>query len=244
VIFLHGGQGGNTSPSNTAYFNPSIYRVVLYDQRGAGQSLPKACIEENTTHHLLDDIESLRKHLGIAKWFMIFGGSWGATLALLYAQRFPEMVGSMVLRGIFTARKSEIEWTRMPGGGAAKIWPAEYEKFLSFLDDEQQRKNPAESYYKYLLNNISSTEEARKKRIEAALEWNRWELTIGALTHTPSTYDKLMDEDWLMAHATLEAHYEANGAWLAEGQILRKENMERIRHVPGMWPTLWAWVGC
>ncbi|KAF3395465.1 Proline iminopeptidase [Talaromyces pinophilus] len=232
VIFLHGGPGGNTSPSNTTYFNPLIYRVILYDQRGAGQSLPKSCIEENTTHHLVEDIESLRKHLGIEKWFMIFGGSWGATLALLYAQRFPEVVGSMVLRGIFTATQQEIEWTRMPGGGAAKIWPAEYEKFLSFLDDDEERKNPAESYSKYLLN-VSDDVDARKKRVEAALEWNRWELSIGALTHTPSTYDKLMDEDWVMAHATLEAHYEANGAWLEEGHILRKENMERIRGIPG-----------
>lgn len=165
---------------------------------------------------------------------MIFGGSWGATLALLYAQRFPEVVGSMVLRGIFTATQQEIEWTRMPGGGAAKIWPAEYEKFLAFLDDDDERKNPAESYYKYLLN-VSDDVDARKKRAEAALEWNRWELSIGALTHTPSTYDKLTDEDWVMAHATLEAHYEANGAWLEEGHILKKENMERIRGIPGMY---------
>jgi proline iminopeptidase len=144
------------------------------------------------------------------------------------------MVGSMVLRGIFTATQQEIEWTRMPGGGAARIWPAEYEKFLSFLDNEE-RQNPAESYYKYILNVLSSDDEAaRKKRVDAALEWNRWELTIGALTHTPSTYDKLMDEDWVMAHATLEAHYEANGAWLEEGHILKEENMERIRGIPGM----------
>lgn len=208
---------------------------MLYDQRGAGQSLPNACIEENTTHHLIKDIESLRKHLGIEKWFMMFGGSWGATLALLYAQQFPDMVGSMVLRGIFTATQREIEWTRMPGGGAAKIWPAEYEKFLSFLDDdEQQKRNPAESYYKYLLNVSADDEAAQKKRVEAAVEWNRWELAIGALTHTPSTYDKLMEGDWVLAHATLEAHYEANGAWLEEGQILKKENMERMRHIPGM----------
>uniref|UniRef100_A0A093V5T2 Proline iminopeptidase n=1 Tax=Talaromyces marneffei PM1 TaxID=1077442 RepID=A0A093V5T2_TALMA len=245
VIFLHGGPGGNTSPSNAAYFNPTIYRVVLYDQRGAGQSLPTACIEENTTHHLIGDIEILRKHLGIAKWFMVFGGSWGATLALLYAQRYPEMVGSMVLRGIFTARQSEIDWTRMPDGGAAKIWPAEYERFLGFLDDDgDERRNLPESYSKYILN-VSDDEVARKKRMDAALEWNRWELTIGALTHTPSTYDKLMDEDWVLAHATLEAHYEANGAWLEEGQILKGENMERIRHIPGRYdvvcPPQTAW---
>lgn len=232
MIFLHGGPGGHTSPSNTTYFNPVIYRVVLYDQRGAGQSLPKSCIEENTTHHLVQDIESLRKHLGIGKWFMLFGGSWGATLALLYAQRFPEVVGSLVLRGIFTATQHEIEWTRMPDGGAARIWPAEYAKFLEFLDDEE-RKMPVESYYKYILNE-SGDETTRKKRVEAAREWNRWELTIGALTHTPSTYDKLMDEDWVMAHATLEAHYEANGAWLEDGQILKEENMRRIRDIPGM----------
>ncbi|EED21798.1 valacyclovir hydrolase, putative [Talaromyces stipitatus ATCC 10500] len=168
VIFLHGGPGGNTSFANTTYFNPDIYRVILYDQRGAGKSLPTACTEENTTHHLIEDIEALRKHLGISKWFMLFGGSWGATLALLYAQRYPERVGSMVLRGIFTARQPEINWTRMPDSGAARMWPAEYEKFLNFLPEEE-RRNPPESYCKYILN-ISTDEETKRKRYEAALE--------------------------------------------------------------------------
>lgn len=166
---------------------------------------------------------------------MLFGGSWGATLALLYAQRFPEMVGSLVLRGIFTATQTEIEWTRMPGGGAARLWPAEYETFLKFLDDEEERKRPVESYYRRIMNVADDDDDdTKKRRVEAAREWNRWELTIGALTHTSSTYDKLMDEDWVMAHATLEAHYEANGAWLEKGQILKEENMEKIKGIPGM----------
>ena len=108
VIFLHGGPGGRTTPSNTLFFNPEIYHVVLLDQRGSGQSLPVAEIRENTSQHLVSDLEALRTHLGIQKWHMVFGGSWGSTLALLYAQTHPEAVGSLVIRGIFTVRKEEI----------------------------------------------------------------------------------------------------------------------------------------
>ncbi|OKL60560.1 hypothetical protein UA08_04410 [Talaromyces atroroseus] len=236
VIFLHGGPGGSTSSSNAKYFNPDLYRVVLFDQRGAGRSLPSCELRENTTHHLLNDIESLRSHLKIAKWHLVFGGSWGSTLALLYAQQYPERVGSLVLRGIFTVRKSECEWARGKDG-AARMYPEAYQRFVDFLP-ESERQNPAESYSKYILC-TSSDPDKQEARLAAAREWNRWELTIGALTHAPSVFEKLKDEQWVLGHATLEALYEANGAWLEEGQILKKENIDAMRHIPGILPTLY-----
>jgi proline iminopeptidase len=236
VIFLHGGPGGATSPANTKYFNPTIYRIILFDQRGAGRSVPACELRDNTTAHLIADIESLRTHLGISKWHLVFGGSWGATLALVYAQQHPDRVGAMVLRGIFTARRSEIEWARGPDGGAARIYPEAYRRFVDFLPDsvpeKERREDPAKAYYRYILSTSREPGDVRM-RLEAAREWNRWELTIGALRCDVSTFGKLEDDAWVLAHATLEAHYEANGAWLGEGQILR--DVDAIRNIPGIY---------
>ena len=127
VIFLHGGPGGGTSKENTKFFDPAIYRVVLLDQRGAGKSRPVAETRENTTQHLVADIETLREHLDISKWHMVFGGSWGSTLALAYAQTHPSAVGSLVLRGIFCGRKEETDFVNGPTG-AAMLFPEEYDK--------------------------------------------------------------------------------------------------------------------
>ncbi|KAH8689679.1 proline iminopeptidase [Talaromyces proteolyticus] len=224
VIFLHGGPGGSTSLSNTLYFNPDIYRVVLFDQRGAGKSTPSAEIKENTTDHLINDIETLRIHLKISKWHLVFGGSWGSALALLYAQNHPEMVGSLILRGILACRKIEREWSR-GDSGAARIYPEEYHKFLSFLP-ESERQDPFKGYYKYLLSDDKST------RLAAAKEWNRWDMTIGSLTTDEHTFEKLNDEKWLLSHALLEAHYFSHAAWLTDEQILFKQNVDKIRHIP------------
>ncbi|OKL57334.1 hypothetical protein UA08_07456 [Talaromyces atroroseus] len=224
ALFLHGGPGGSTSQSNTIYFNPSVYRVVLFDQRGAGRSTPSAEIQENTTQHLIQDIEALRKHLQIAKWHLVFGGSWGSALALLYAQEYPQYVGSLVLRGICTVRKAELEWSR-GSAGAARIYPDAYQKFLSFLSGVE-REDPIKSYYKHLLSSDRDT------RVAAAREWNRWDLTIGSLAPSHEAFSKLDDEKWLLTHATLEAHYFAHGAWIEDGQILRPQNVDKIRHIP------------
>ncbi|KAH8434871.1 uncharacterized protein LDX57_012502 [Aspergillus melleus] len=223
VLFLHGGPGGSTSKSNTKFFNPSRYRVVLFDQRGCGRSTPLAELRENTSQHLIGDIETLRKHLSIPKWDLVFGGSWGSALALLYAQAFPKMVTSMILRGVFTARRSELEFSRGKSG-AARIFPEEYDRFVSFIpENDREEKGVIAAYYDLLI------EDDREKQLAAAREWNRWDLSIGALLRSPNTFEKLDDDDWVLSHARLEAHYFVNAA--EEGQILREENLERIRHI-------------
>ncbi|PCG91455.1 Proline iminopeptidase [Penicillium occitanis (nom. inval.)] len=224
VVFLHGGPGGSTSFSNTIYFNPNVYRVVLFDQRGAGRSTPSAEIQENTTQDLINDIESIRIHLKITKWHLVFGGSWGSTLALLYAQAHPHMVGSLVLRGICTCRKLEREWSR-GSAGAARIYPDAYEEFVNFLSEEE-RQDPFKGYYKYLLSSDVET------RLAAARKWNTWDITIGSLIPDEKSFEKINDDQWSLSHALLEAHYFANEGWIEDGQILRKENIDKIRHIP------------
>lgn len=224
VLYVHGGPGGHTSYGNTKFFNPAIYRVVLFDQRGAGKSTPAAEIRENTSQHLVSDIEVLRKHLHITKWHLVFGGSWGSTLSLLYAQAHPEMVGSLILRGIFAARKSELEFSRGPIG-AANIFPEAYEAFLNYLPEKDQAR-PNEAYYDLLVSEDYET------RLAAAREWNRWDLSIGTLRPEPEGFAQLEDDAWVLAHARLEAHYFANGVFLEEGQILKEQNLRRISHIP------------
>lgn len=224
VVFLHGGPGGSTSKASTVFFDPAVYRVVLFDQRGAGKSLPVAELRENTSQLLVSDIEALRKHLGIDKWHMVFGGSWGSTLALLYAQTHPEAVGSLVLRGIFTVRKSEIAWTRTADGAGA-LFPEAYDEFISHLP-EPERVDIWAAFYKRL------TSEDYITRVKAAQAWNKWEVGISYLVPEPNVLDSLSDDTWSLQHARMEAHYESNGAFLEEGQLLRSDNIAKIKHIP------------
>lgn len=223
-MYLHGGPGGHTSYGNTKFFDPAVYRVVLFDQRGAGKSTPTAETQENTSQHLVSDIEVLRKHLKIPRWHLVFGGSWGSTLSLLYAQSHPEMVGSLILRGIFTVRKSELEFSRGPIG-AANIFPEAYEAFVNYLP-KKDRTRPKEAYHE-LLNS-----EDYETRVAAAIEWNRWDLSIGTLRPDPGAFAQLDDEAWVLSHARLESHYFVNGGFIEEGQILQDKNLEKIRHIP------------
>ncbi|KAJ6171113.1 hypothetical protein N7470_000180 [Penicillium chermesinum] len=225
VIFLHGGPGGKTSKGNTSYFNPAIYRVVLMDQRGCGKSTPAIELRENTTPDLVSDIEAIRQHLEIAKWHLLFGGSWGSTLALLYAQAYPDKVGAMVLRGVFTTRAAEVSWLN-GGVGAANVFPEAWETFVNFLPGSQ-RHAPVAAYYKLL------TGEDQALRIAAAREWNRWDLSVGSLIPDEEGFAALEDEEWSLAHALMEAHYAVHHFWLEEGQILKSENMAKIQHIPG-----------
>ena len=224
VIFLHGGPGGHTSKANTVFFNPEIYRVVLLDQRGCGKSKPHVGLQDNTPQHLVADIEALREHLQVDQWHVVFGGSWGSALALLYAQAHPKSVKTLVLRGIFTARKSELEFAT-GFDGAARIFPAEFNQFISHLAPED-RKDHIKAYYKQL------TSEDHRTRIDAAREWNRWELTISSLKSASEQYTKLEDEAWSIAHATIEAHYSVNNFWLEDNQVLKQQNVDTIRHIP------------
>jgi proline iminopeptidase len=224
VIFLHGGPGGSTSIKSTAFFDPSVYRVVLLDQRGAGKSTPAAELRENTSQHLVSDIEVLRRHLDIPRWHMVFGGSWGSTLALLYAQTHPEAVGSLVLRGIFTVRKSELDWFYKDG--ASHIFPDFHEAFINYLP-EDDRKDPISAYYKLLTSDDYAT------RLAAAKAWSGYELATSTILINEESLRKVDDDVWALAHSRIEAHYFKHGAWLEDGQLLKKGNIDKIRHIPG-----------
>ncbi|OQV02950.1 hypothetical protein CLAIMM_08061 [Cladophialophora immunda] len=226
VVFLHGGPGGQTSKSNTEFFDPKIYRVVLFDQRGAGNSTPPAELQNNTSQHLVADIETLRQHLQIDVWHLVFGGSWGSTLALLYSQTHPNRVKSLVIRGIFTVTKAELEWSFSVGGlGSRRMFPDAFDEFLDFLPSSD-RSDPLSGYYKLL------TSDDPKERSRAARAWNKLELTMSQLQPQENTFQKLDDDRWCLAHARIEAHYFKHGAWLEEGQLIQKDNIDRIRHIP------------
>jgi proline iminopeptidase len=225
VIYLHGGPGGRTAKSNTAFFNPAHYRVILLDQRGCGLSRPNACMTNNTTWHLVADIEALRKHLGIAKWHVVFGGSWGSTLALAYAQTHTESVGSLVLRGIFAVRALELEFMMKPGG-TSMLFPDHFEEFINFLPQDE-RGDFVNAYHKRLMSDDESVSHP------AARAWNKWEISISTLFPNTKGLESLEDPAYLLAHARTESHYTQNHAWLEDGQLLRKENIDKIRHIPG-----------
>ncbi|KAH8880946.1 proline iminopeptidase [Thozetella sp. PMI_491] len=220
VIFLHGGPGGGTSKANTTFFDPAVYRVVLLDQRGAGKSTPCADVRENTTQDLIADIEALRSHLGITKWAMVFGGSWGSTLSVAYAETHPEVVGSLVLRGIFLGTRAETEWGDT---GAATFFPELQEAFLAHLTPEE-RSTPETSYYKRLVSDDKAT------RIAAAKAWNTREVRMSALNPGPDMLAMLEKEEWLMPHALLETHYFVNECFLTPGQLL--QDAGKIQHIP------------
>ncbi|KAF2479404.1 proline iminopeptidase [Neohortaea acidophila] len=224
VVFLHGGPGGSATYEHTVFFDPAVYRVILFDQRGAGKSLPPAELRENTSQLLVADIESLRQHCGIEKWAMVFGGSWGSTLSLLYAQTHPERVGSLVVRGVFTERKEELQFSRGRGTGAARIHPEVYERFAGHLDPAI-RHDPIRGYYELL------TSEDYGTRLEAAKRWNEWDSMLGLLV---SKSDGLAgkSDTWFLQHARLETHYGVHGGFMEDGQLLRPENLARIKHIP------------
>lgn len=195
------------------------------DQRGSGKSTPATELRENTTADLVSDIEAMRLHLKIPKWHVLFGGSWGSTLALLYAQAYPDNVSAMILRGVFTTRDAEVAWSRS-ALGAANIFPEAWEAFISFLPIEQ-RHAPVASYYKLL------TCEDHALRVAAAKEWNRWELSVGSLFVDETGFAVLEDDEWSLAHALMEAHYAVHHFWLDEGQILKLDNLAKMQHIPG-----------
>jgi proline iminopeptidase len=221
VVFLHGGPGGGLIANYRRYFDPKAYRIVLFDQRGSGQSIPHASLEENTTWHLVADIERLREHLGIEKW-MVFGGSWGSTLALAYAQTHPEHVSSMVLRGIFLCRPREIDWFYQYGASA--IFPDVWEEFLRVIP-EDERGNMLEAYY----GRLTSEDEA--VRLEAARAWSIWEGSTSKLIPDQGLIDSFSDPHKALSLARIEAHYFRNNSFFETDNHLI-ENVGRIRYIP------------
>lgn len=222
VIFFHGGPGAGISPLHRRFFDPSFWRVVLFDQRGSGRSTPLGEVRENTTADLVADTERIRERLGVEKW-LVFGGSWGSTLGLAYAEAHPERCTGLILRGIFLSRKAEVLWTF--GGGAQRVFPDGWAEFLSILDDAEKADVLA-AYHRRL----NSADPAVVR--QAALAWNRWE-ELGS--HLVAELPEIPEEDVPaeIALARIEAHYFANNAFLSsEDQLLR--DVEMIRHLPGV----------
>lgn len=219
VLVLHGGPGGGCSPAMRRYFDPAHYRVVLFDQRGCGRSRPHASIEANTTWHLLADIERIRQTLGIEK-FILFGGSWGATLALIYAISHPDRVAAMVLRGVFLMTQAELGW--FYGGGAGAFYPELWQRFLAPLPAETQA-DPIRAYHQLLFSGNLAEE------IRASRAWSGWENALASVHGDGGAMDG--PAEYARAFARLENHYFVNGGFLAhDGWILA--NAGKIAHIP------------
>ncbi len=219
VLFLHGGPGAGVASGNRRFFNPSSYRIILYDQRGAGRSTPLGELSNNTTSHLVGDIETLRKQLGIEKW-VLFGGSWGSTLALVYAETYPDRVLAMILRGIFLCRKSEIQWFLY---GMRTIFPEYWDLFSGFLPPTE-RDDILANYYHRLIDPDPSV------HMPAALAWSRYEGSCSTLLPSKQIASEFERRKMALSLARIEAHYFMNDSFLPEGRLL--ENADRLRNIP------------
>ncbi|XP_060062474.1 probable proline iminopeptidase [Ylistrum balloti] len=221
VIFIHGGPGGGTSSRDRRYFDPKAYRIILFDQRGAGKSTPSAELRENTTWDLVEDIEHLRKHLGINKW-VVFGGSWGSTLSLTYAETHPDRVKALVLRGIFNLRRRELLWFYQDG--ANHLFPDHWESYLAPIP-EGERGDLMGAYYRHL------TSDDEEKRIKAAKAWSKWEMATSRLLVDDDLLKRAEGDIWSQQFARIESHYFVHGGWFkTDTQIL--DDVEKIRHIP------------
>jgi proline iminopeptidase len=223
AVFLHGGPGGGISENHRRQFDPDKYNVLLFDQRGCGRSTPYASLEANTTWDLVSDIETLREMLGIDRW-QVFGGSWGSTLAITYAEKYPERVTELVLRGIFLFQQFEIDWMYKEGG-ASQLFPDKWEEFIAPIP-EAERGNLVEAYRKRL------TSDDKDEQVRAAKAWSKWEGEIVTLLPSPQTIDEFTDPEKAVAIARIENHYMANHGWFEEGQLLRDSG--RLRGIPGI----------
>ena len=220
VIVLHGGPGGGCSPSMRRYFDPMHYRIVLFDQRGCGRSRPHASIEANTTWHLVDDIERIREALGVEAW-IAFGGSWGAALALIYAQAHPARVRHLILRGVFLMTQRELDW--FYGGGAGQFWPDVWSRFVDPIP-EDERGNLIAAYERRLFSG-DLMQETRFARI-----WAGWENTLASIANDGPGGES--PAEYARAFARLENHYFTNLGFLGEDEFIMK-NMDKIADVPG-----------
>jgi proline iminopeptidase len=221
VVFLHGGPGGGSTRAHSRFWDLDHYRVVLFDQRGCGKSTPHASLERNTTWHLVGDIEALREHLDIERW-QVFGGSWGSTLALAYAQAHPDRVTEMVLRGIFLLRKREIQWFYQEG--ASRIFPDAWERYVAPIP-ESERDDLLRAYYTRL------TSGERATQLACARTWSQWEAATSTLKPNPRMLQEMTEDEFALAFARIESHYFIHGGFFErDGQLL--ENVDRIAHLP------------
>ena len=224
VVFLHGGPGGGSGPSHRRQFDPARYKILVFDQRGCGKSTPYASLEANTTWHLVDDIETLRTEVAKVDKWMVFGGSWGSTLSLAYAETHPERVTELVLRGIFLFGQDEVDWLYKPGF-ASSIYPDKWDDFLSIIP-ESERGDLVEAYRKRL------TSDDADERLRAAKAWSAWEASTVTLLPSEQTLEHFTSPDVAVAIARIENHYMANLGWLEDGQLLR--GADKLRGIPGV----------
>jgi proline iminopeptidase len=223
VVMVHGGPGGGCNPTMRRYHDPAVYRIILFDQRGCGRSTPHACVEENTTWDLVADMERLREHLRLDRW-QLCGGSWGATLSLAYAETHPERVTEIILRGIFTVRRSELLWFYQEG--CNWLFPDAFEKYLAPIPP-QERGDMIAAYHRRL------THPDRKVQIAAARAWSVWEGSTLSLLHDRARVQKFNSDDYALAFARIECHYFVNGGFFErDGQLLADAG--RLRGIPGV----------
>ena len=222
VVFLHGGPGAGMAPYHRRFFDPARYHIVLFDQRGAGQSTPHADLVDNTTWHLVADIETIREQLQIERW-VVFGGSWGSTLALAYAQAHPERVLGLVLRGIFLGRPQELRWFNEVDGGAAQIFPERWARFVDFIPPAE-RGSMLEAYWRRLDSDDHAV------RLAAAQAWSAWEGGCTTLIHAPDAAGDFDEPDKALSLARTEAHYFRHAIFLEPDQLLR--DVDRLQHIP------------
>src|SRR5688500_8841161 len=222
VVFLHGGPGSGSSPAHRRQFDPALYDIFLFDQRGCGRSVPFASLEANTTWDLVADIERLRELCGHARW-QVFGGSWGSTLALTYAETHPERVTELVLRGIFLGGDDEFDW--LYKHGASALYPEAWDDFAGHIP-EAERGDLVEAYYRRLVS------DDRAVRLAAAKAWSGWEAVTVTLLPDPQVLEEFTGDDKAVAIARIENHYFRHKCWLEPGQLLR--DASRLRSIPGI----------
>jgi len=220
VVFLHGGPGAGSTPKHRRLFDPAAYRIVVYDQRGAGRSTPLGELRENTTPHLVEDLETLRRHLGVERW-IVFGGSWGSTLAIAYAEAHPERCLALILRGIFLCRKSEIAWFLY---GLRDIFPEAWERFSGFLPPGE-RGDLLRNYHRRLIDPDPAV------HMPAARSWSTYEGSCSTLLPSAETVEYFAGDVVALGLARIEAHYFVNDIFLPENSLLA--NAHRLQGIPG-----------
>ncbi len=222
VVVCHGGPGGGSTPSMRRYFDPTRYRIIIFDQRGCGRSKPHASLQDNTTWDLVADMEKLRVHLEVDQW-QVFGGSWGSTLALAYGETHPERVTEFVLRGIFTLRKEELHWFYQEG--ANWLYPDAWEEYLGVIPSDE-RDDMIAAYYRRLIG------DDKEEQLKAARAWARWEGGTVSLHPAPDRVENFSSAAFATAFARIECHYFVNGGFFdRDDQIIA--NIDRVRHIPG-----------
>lgn len=223
AVFVHGGPGGGSDAVHRRFWDAERYRIVLFDQRGCGRSTPHACLEDNTTWHLVADMERLREHLGIERW-QVLGGSWGSTLALAYAQSHPDRVTELVLRGIFLVREREVRWYYQDG--ASRVFPDAWEKYVEPIP-ESERDDLVRAHHRRL------TSDDEEQRMRSAKAWSVWEGSTSRLITDPELVARTAEPKFAEALARIECHYFLNGGFFErDGQLL--EGIDRIRHLPAV----------